>query len=114
MLTELNGKSHTVITGFTILDTDTGKRISRSVKTRVWFNTLSSVEIEAYVRTGEPLDKAGGYAIQGLGALLVKKIEGDYFNVVGLPLNTVVECLKKFGVHVLTEGTGAVTCTDRR
>lgn len=101
MLTALNGKSHTVITGFTILDTDTGKRISRSVKTRVWFNTLSSVEIEAYVRTGEPLDKAGGYAIQGLGALLVKRIQGDYLNVVGLPLSAIVEYLKKFGVHVL-------------
>ena len=101
MLTALNGRSHSVITGFTIMDTGTNKRISRSAETRVFIKKLSKEEIEAYVRTGEPLDKAGAYAIQGLGAALVRKIEGDYFNVMGLPLSELLNALKKFGIHVL-------------
>jgi septum formation protein len=100
MLAELNGRVHTVITGFTVKDTDTGKEISRCAKTKVFFRKLTPTEIETYVRSGEPLDKAGGYAIQGLGALLVNRIEGDYYNVVGLPLSMLVECLKEFGVNV--------------
>jgi septum formation protein len=90
-----------VITGFTILDTARKKRVSRSIETKVFFRKLTHDEIDAYVRTGEPLDKAGAYAIQGLGALLVEKIEGDYYNVIGLPLSDVMESLKKFGVSVL-------------
>ena len=101
MLGLLNGKSHSVVTGFTIIDTATGKRLSRSVETKVWFRKLTKKEITSYVKTGEPLDKAGGYAIQGLGSLIVEKIEGDYFNVIGLPLSSLAEALKKFGVHVL-------------
>jgi septum formation protein len=101
MLTLLNGKSHSVITGFTIIDTDTKKKLSRSVETRVYFRKMTAQEIEAYVKTGEPLDKAGAYAIQGIGAVIVKKIEGDYFNVMGLPLSSLTEALKKFGVSVL-------------
>jgi septum formation protein len=100
MLTELNGKAHAVITGFTVKDTDTGKEISRWAKTKVFFRKLTPREIKNYVESGEPLDKAGGYAIQGLGALLVSRIEGDYYNVVGLPLSMLVECLKEFGVDV--------------
>ncbi|MDA8431780.1 MAG: Maf family protein, partial [Nitrospiraceae bacterium] len=84
MLRLLGGKTHSVITGFTVLDTASGKRRSRSVETRVRFRKLTPSEIRAYVRTGEPLDKAGGYAIQGIGSLLVREIEGDYFNVIGL------------------------------
>lgn len=99
MLTALNGKAHTVITGFTIIDADSGKMISRSAKTKVWFKKLAPEEIESYVKSGEPLDKAGGYAIQGLGAVLVKKIEGDFFNVMGLPLSMLVASLKEFGVY---------------
>jgi septum formation protein len=90
-----------VITGFTILDTKTKKKLSRSVETKVYFRKMTEQEIESYVATGEPLDKAGAYAIQGIGAVIVKKIEGDYFNVVGLPLNSLIEALKKFGVAVL-------------
>jgi septum formation protein len=101
MLTLLNGKAHSVITGFTIIDTKTGKKVSRSVETKVYFNKMTAREIGAYVRTGEPLDKAGAYAIQGTGALIVKKIEGDYFNVMGLPLSSVTRALKEFGVFVL-------------
>ena len=101
MLTLLNGKAHSVITGFTIIDTNTKKKLSRSVETRVYFRKMTISEMEAYVKTGEPLDKAGAYAIQGTGAIIVKKIEGDYFNVVGLPLVSLTEALKKFGVSVL-------------
>jgi septum formation protein len=101
MLSMLNNKSHTVITGYTVLDTETGKKISRSVETKVWFKKMTENELRAYVRTGEPLDKAGAYAIQGLGSLMVKKIEGDYFSVIGLPLAGLAETLKEFGVRVL-------------
>ncbi len=90
-----------MITGFTILDTATQKTVSKTVKTKVYFRKLTKSEIDKYIATGEPLDKAGGYAIQGLGALLVDKIEGDYYNVIGLPLSSLAECLKEFGVKVL-------------
>jgi septum formation protein len=101
MLVLLDGSTHSVITGFTILDTDTGKKISRSVETKVTFKKLTEKEIDAYVKTKEPLDKAGAYAIQGLGSILVKRIEGDYFNVIGLPLCPLVECLREFGIRIL-------------
>ena len=100
MLGMLSGKRHTVITGFTIFDTKTGKRMTRSVETRVYFRKMDRREIEGYVRSGEPLDKAGGYAIQGLGGVFIRRIEGDYYNVVGLPLSEVMAGLKKFGVMV--------------
>ncbi len=101
MLVSLDGVTHSVITGFTILDTDTGKKISRSVETKVTFKKLTEKEIDAYIKTKEPLDKAGAYAIQGLGSVLVKGIEGDYFNVIGLPLCPLVECLAEFGIRIL-------------
>ncbi len=101
MLTMLNGKMHTVITGFTIIDTETNRTISRSVATRVYFRRLTAAEINAYVKSQEPLDKAGAYAIQGLGSVIVKRIEGDYYNVIGLPLCALVQSLKKFGIDVL-------------
>jgi len=101
MLRLLNGRSHSVITGFTILDTGSGNKLSRSVETKVYFKRLSMEEIRAYVRSKEPLDKAGAYAIQGLGAVFIERIEGDFFNVVGLPLCALTESLKEFGVYVL-------------
>jgi septum formation protein len=101
MLRALNGQTHSVITGFTVLDTETGKVLSKSVETRVCMRRSTLKEIERYVRTKEPLDKAGGYAIQGRGAVLVERIEGDYPNVVGLPLSALAESLKEFGVNVL-------------
>jgi septum formation protein len=101
MLTLLSGKVHTVITGYAVLDAQTGKRLSRAVETRVWFRRLTAAEIKAYVRTGEPLDKAGAYAIQGRGSLIVRKIEGDYFNVIGLPLASLADTLKNFGITLL-------------
>lgn len=101
MLRMLNGKAHSVVTGFTVIDTGRNKKVSRSVETKVYFKKLSTKEIDAYVRSQEPLDKAGAYAIQGLGSVIIKKIEGDYFNVIGLPLSALTESLKKFGIYVL-------------
>jgi septum formation protein len=101
MLKKLSGKTHSVITGYTIIDTESRKRLSRVIETRVSFKRLTMQEIDAYVRSKEPLDKAGAYAIQGLGSVVVRKIEGDYFNVIGLPLSSLADSLKRFGVAVL-------------
>lgn len=94
----LSGKTHEVITGFTIV----GKQKIKTyhVTSRVKFKKLSDKEINAYIATGEPMDKAGGYGIQEKGGLFVENIEGDYFNVVGLPIAAVSERLKEFGVNV--------------
>ncbi len=98
MLKELSGRRHSVITGFTVIDSATGRAVSRAVETRVYFRKLGRSEIARYVETGEPLDKAGAYAIQGLGALLVAKIEGDYYNVMGLPLCALASVLRRFDI----------------
>lgn len=100
MLSMLSGKTHSVITGFTIMDTGSNKIVSRSVETKVSFKNLSGEDIRGYVRSKEPLDKAGAYAVQGLGAVFIEKIDGDFFNVMGLPLSALAENLKKFGVNV--------------
>lgn len=99
MLKELSGRAHSVITGFAVLDTGSGRTRTGSVETEVWFKRLGEEEIERYVKTGEPLDKAGAYAIQGHGASLIEKIEGDYLNVVGLPLAALLEVLEEFGLE---------------
>jgi septum formation protein len=101
MLMTLKGKSHSVITGFTILDTDKNKVLTKSVETIIHIKNLTSEEVDAYVKSKEPLDKAGAYAIQGLGSVIVERIEGDYFNVMGLPLSVLAEGLKEFGIHIL-------------
>ena len=107
MLETINGRAHRVITGFSIIDTDTGKTVSRAVETRVYIKKLSRREINAYVQSGEPGDKAGAYAIQGLGSVIVERIEGDYFNVIGLPLCALTKSLKEFGIEVLGGLTGS-------
>ena len=101
MLTTLNGKTHVVITGYSILDTKSGKTVSGSAETIVHMKELSPREIDAYVKSQEPIGKAGAYAIQGIGAVIIDRIEGDYFNVVGLPLASLTESLKEFGVYIL-------------
>lgn len=100
MLEKLSGKAHLVITGFTIIDTKSGKTVTKSVESKVFMKKLTKEEIDAYVNTGEPLDKAGAYAVQEKGGLFVEKIEGDFFNVVGLPIFTLMQGLKKFGVNI--------------
>ena len=99
-LAMLSGGTHSIITGFTIIDTQTGKNISRTTETKVHFRKLIIEEIDAYVATGEPLDKAGAYGIQGLGSELVDKIEGSFSNVVGLPVEEVMVALKDFGIEI--------------
>jgi septum formation protein len=101
MLKSLQGKWHSVITGLTVIDSRNFKHVSGSEKTRVKFRKLSDDEITSYIKTGEPMDKAGSYGIQGKGALLAEKIEGCYFNVVGLPLARLSLMLKEFGIDLL-------------
>lgn len=87
ILSNLSGRTHTVYTGFVIADKITGKRIIGYEKTSVTFKKLSSKEIRDYIKTGSPMDKAGAYGIQDdFGAVFVKRIDGCYYNVVGLPL----------------------------
>jgi len=99
MLSRLSGRHHQVFTGFTVRQG--GRAVSRSERTEVAFRALQEEEIAAYVRTGEPMDKAGAYGIQGLGALLVEGIRGDYFNVMGLPVCALGQVLGQFGVKCL-------------
>jgi septum formation protein len=101
ILKALSGRTHAVITAFTILDTASKKELSKAVESMVTFRRLEDSEISAYIKSGEPMDKAGAYGVQGLGAAIVKKIEGDFFNVMGLPLSELAEQLRKFGIKIL-------------
>ena len=99
MLRALSGRTHEVSTGVCLLSptrTDGHRSFSFYETTRVTFYELDDATIEAYVKTGEPLDKAGAYGIQGLGRALVRTIEGDYFNVVGLPVAKTMRTLEAF------------------
>lgn len=104
MLRSLSGKTHQVITGVAVWECPEGKYVLDYEETKVVFKELTEQEICAYVSRGESLDKAGGYGIQGKGALLVEKIEGDYFNVVGLPLQKLNKMLANFRINLLTDG----------
>ena len=99
MLSLLSGNHHQVYTGFTVRRGE--QIITRSECTQVKFRTLEPREIEAYIASGEPMDKAGAYGIQALGGLLVEGIRGDYFNVMGLPVCALGETLKEFGIRCL-------------
>lgn len=101
MLQRLSNTMHQVITGVAVMDALTGRTLSRTSVTRVWFRSLTTREIQSYVSTGEPLDKAGAYGIQERGALLVDRIDGCYFNVVGLPLAVLGEMLGSFGIELV-------------
>lgn len=103
MLASLAGTHHEVMTGICLVNYHAaGYETYQDVEiTRVHFRSLTADEIKTYAASGEPLDKAGAYGIQGLGALLVEKIEGCYFNVVGLPLVKTMQLLRRCGVTVL-------------
>ena len=99
MLHLLSGRTHSVFSGLTVC---CGTAVTSAVECiDVTFRTLSDAEITAYVKSGEPMDKAGAYGIQGLGAVLVERIAGDYFNVVGLPLCRLAQMLCPFGIRIL-------------
>jgi septum formation protein len=99
MLERLSGKEHLVTTGFCLLNPSIPDRREREITTRVQFKVLSPGEIRWYINTGEPYDKAGGYAIQERGAFMVREIHGSYTNVVGLPLCEVLEALEEVGAY---------------
>ena len=99
MLTRLSGREHTVCTGVAVLDG--AKQLVACESTQVFFAELTREQIRAYIASGEPMDKAGAYGIQGLGALLVRGIAGDYHNVVGLPLFRLGQMLKECGIPIL-------------
>ncbi len=103
MLKNLQGNWHEVITGVTLIASVGFEYIKSFEKTRVKMRPLSDGEIESYISTGEPMDKAGAYGIQRVGALLIEKIEGCYFNVVGLPLHRLNSMLEDFSVFLLNE-----------
>ena len=97
MLASLSGRSHRVISGYAVHDRDVDRTLSAAIVTRVFFKQLTLREIEGYIDTQEPFDKAGAYAIQGIGSFMIPKIEGSYTNVVGLPLCEVIAALEELG-----------------
>lgn len=101
MLSLLSNRTHTVITAIAICDTETGKKLTDSVISEVTFREISDDEKRKYIETNEPMDKAGSYALQGIGAMFVKSINGCYTNIIGLSLVKLAEMLREFGVRVL-------------
>ena len=99
MLTALARRHHTVCTGVTVRQGD--KVITRAQSTDVYFRPATQAELLAYIRSGEPMDKAGAYGVQGQGSLLVERIDGDFFNVMGLPVLLLSRMLHEFGINLL-------------
>jgi septum formation protein len=99
MLTSLSGREHRVFTGVSLVKD--GQSITQAEMTRVFFRPMTDREIRAYIATGEPMDKAGAYGYQGAAGLFIRGIEGDFFNVVGLPLCRLGAMLKELGVELL-------------
>lgn len=94
MIKSLSGKTHSVISGISVITKE--KSLKTAVETKVTFKELNDEEIKEYINTNEPYDKAGGYAVQGIAGKFISKIEGDYFNVVGLSISTLYDMLKEF------------------
>ena len=114
MLREMSGRRHRVLTGLVVLDTASMQAKTILVETSVYFREITGPEIEAYLASGEPFDKAGAYGIQGLGAVFVSRIEGDYYNVAGLPIAALNRLLDEFGCclicrHLANRRAGAPT-----
>lgn len=103
MLRRLNGKEHCVLTGFSVQHLQKKKGDRKAVQTAVKVKRLTPDEMEWYIRTGEPFDKAGGYAIQGIGSFMIESIRGSYTNVVGLPLRELIEMLVHLGTLRISE-----------
>jgi septum formation protein len=103
MVRRLSGQEHRVLTGFSVCHLEKKKNDKEAVQTVVKMKPLTSAEIEWYVHTGEPLDKAGGYAIQGIGSFMIESIQGSYTNVVGLPLCELIQMLSRLGAITISE-----------
>ncbi|MFZ5352953.1 MAG: Maf family protein [Bacillota bacterium] len=101
MLKALSGKEHYVLTGVSVINAADGSCITEYENTKVSFKALSEKEIETYIQSGEAFDKAGAYAIQGLGSLFVEKIEGCYFNVVGFPVRLFSRIMERMGYSLM-------------
>lgn len=97
MLLSLQGRKHTVCTGVTVRQG--ARSITECESTDVYFRPATEQELKAYIRTGEPMDKAGSYGVQGMGGLFVEKIDGDFYNVMGLPILRLSQMLGQFGIH---------------
>jgi septum formation protein len=100
MLKNLSGKSHKVITAYTLINLEKKIDITECVESVVYFKNISDEEIEWYIKTGEPMDKAGSYGIQGLGAIFVDKIDGDFFSIMGFPINHFIKTLNNLGLTI--------------
>ena len=105
ILRNLSGKKHKVVTGIAVIDKQSNIEETDFEVTHVKFSNLSDEEINCYVHTGEPLDKAGAYGIQGYAAFLIEGIEGDYYNVIGFPLRKLRNVLKKFEIDIFKQST---------
>lgn len=101
MLQTLSDRVHTVVSAVTVIDVPSRKEDTRVVRTRVKIRNLTEDQVEAYVASGEPLDKAGAYAAQGLGSVLIEWVDGCFYNVVGLPLSLLYDMLRAVGIDVL-------------
>lgn len=104
MLNLLNGRCHKVVTAFCLLNTSADETVKKAVESRVQIKELTDKEIADYLKTGESLDKAGAYAVQGIGSFMIEKIEGSYTNVIGLPMEELKETLEEAGILFLRNG----------
>ncbi|NTU99447.1 septum formation inhibitor Maf [Candidatus Falkowbacteria bacterium] len=101
ILKMLSGQENTIVTGFAVIDTVSGKVVNSCDKATIKIRKLSDEDIDSYIATGEPLDKAGAFGIQGVGAVIVERVDGDYHNIMGLPLSKLYDELKNMGVDIL-------------
>lgn len=100
MLKSLSGKSHEVITAYTLINLEKNIKIINSVESTVYFKQISDEEIKWYIKSGEPMDKAGAYGIQGLGSIFVDKIDGDFFAIMGFPINHFIKTLNNLKIPI--------------
>lgn len=100
MLKSLSGKSHKVITAYTLINIEKNIKITNSVESTVYFKQISDEELKWYIKSGEPMDKAGAYGIQGLGSIFVDKIDGDFFTIMGFPINHFIKTLNELKISV--------------
>lgn len=100
MLEKLSGRSHNVVTAFSLINIEKGISVKECSTTKVYFKNLTREDIEWYISTEEPMDKAGAYGIQGKGSAFVERIEGDFFTVMGFPIQKFIEILKSLGIEL--------------